>query len=118
MNINYGIKLLSCSLLLYASYTSYNKNWYQYTQKQIDEKYYVGITKKINNKFNQLISENDAKWTKKYKPIDIQEINYIGNYNNAKIAETLKYYEYKNMHGNDNVRGTNYISSIDKMIFV
>ncbi len=88
--------------ILGLSYTSVNNNWYQYTMKQIDGRYYVGIT---NNKLNQHFYGTGIK----YQPIDVQEENY----KISKIKETIKT-NNKNMYDSANIKDSSYTLSIEK----
>jgi len=102
---------------IFICISRYNtNNWYQYTLNQVGDRKYVGITNNINKRLNKHFSGKGAKWTQKYNPISILEINYVGSYEDAKKIETKKYYEMKSLYGADKVRGAGYTNSLEKKL--
>lgn len=66
-----------------------------------DNKYYVGKTNNLDNRFHQHKIGQGSYWTRKYKPIKI--LKYYNTYDNFdEDKETIK---YMNKYGIDNVRG-------------
>ena len=65
------------------------KEYYQYTLNQTGGKKYIGITSNLDRRLNEHFSGNGSQWTKKFKPTSVEEINYVGSYQNAKKAETI-----------------------------
>jgi len=89
------------------------KEYYQYTLNQTGGKKYIGITSNLDRRLEEHFSGNGSQWTKKFKPISVEEINHVGSYQNAKKAETIKYYENKSKYGKNNVRGAGNTSSVN-----
>ena len=100
-------------LIILIYYSKYNNNLHKYTINQIGGRKYIGITNNPSTRISKHFEGNGAKWTQKYRPINVQELNYVGSKKNAKIVEREKYYEYKNIYGIDKVRGAGYTSSIE-----
>lgn len=72
-----------------------------YVLKLEDEKYYVGKTSNISNRFTQHIDGAGAAWTKKYKPIEM-----IASYDNCDNFDEDKYtLMMMEKYGIENVRG-------------
>lgn len=72
-----------------------------YVLKLEDEKYYVGKTSNISNRFTQHIDGSGAAWTKKYKPIEM-----IASYDNCDNFDEDKYtLMMMEKYGIENVRG-------------
>jgi predicted GIY-YIG superfamily endonuclease len=118
-----------------------SREYYQYTLNQTGCKKYVGITSNLDRRLVSPFSGTGSKWTQKFRPTSVAEINYVGNYQDAKRAETThkkiyrffyvllshkskiynfyfydkttKYYEYKNKYGINNVRGSGNTSSVN-----
>lgn len=73
-----------------------------------DEKYYIGITKNLHNRFQQHLDGNGAKWTTLYKPINI-----IESFQTTDKADEDKYtLKYMKKYGIDNVRGGTFASPV------
>jgi len=72
-----------------------------YVLKLEEEKYYVGITYNLNQRYAQHIAGTGAKWTRLYKPIEIIKV-IVGVTKETENAVTK---EYKELYGDDNVRG-------------
>ena len=58
-----------------------------------------------NKRLNQHFSGNGAQVTKKNRPVSVNHIQKCKNVRNAKKAETIVYYNMKNYHGANRVRG-------------
>jgi len=72
-----------------------------YVLKLMNNKYYVGKTKYINNRMLDHFSNNGSAWTKKYKPMEILQI-----YKNCDELDEDKYtIKYMSKYGINNVRG-------------
>jgi cellular nucleic acid-binding protein len=69
-------------------------------------KYYVGKTDNIEKRIRQHINGTACSWTKKYKPIKVEQI-----ISNASDFDEDKYTkEYMDKFGIDNVRGGSYVT--------
>jgi hypothetical protein len=69
-------------------------------------KYYVGKTDNIEKRKQQHINGTACSWTKKYKPISVEQI-----IPNASDFDEDKYTKiYMDKHGIDNVRGGSYVT--------
>ena len=86
-------------------------------------KYYVGKTDNIIKRYQQHLNGSGSSWTKKYKPISVEQI-----ISNASPYDEDKYtLEYMGKYGISNVRGgvyvtealdSNEIYNINKQIFI
>ena len=76
-----------------------------YVLKLKENKYYIGKSDNVLNRFQQHINGNGSSWTKKYKPISIEKtIENISSFEEDKITK-----EYLSKYGIDNVRGGSYV---------
>ena len=82
-----------------------NKPAYVYSLNLKGGKKYVGYTRNINKRLNQHFSGNGAQVTKDNIPVSVNHIQKCKNVRNAKKAETIVYYNMKNYHGANRVRG-------------
>lgn len=81
--------------------------WYIYVIKCDKEKYYVGKTKNVKNRFEEHCNGiNCPIWTKIYKPIKL--INYFKSKSEFDEDNTTK--KYMIQYGIENVRGGSYCS--------
>jgi putative endonuclease len=78
---------------------------YTYVLKLEKDNYYVGMTTKPEQRFDQHFSGNGSKWTQVHKPVEVVHVEKHKNVETAKKAETQTYYQAKNIHGKDKVRG-------------
>jgi hypothetical protein len=77
-----------------------------YILKLIDNKYYVGKSDNVEKRFMEHVRGYGSAWTKKYEPIEIEEI-----ITNASKYDEDKYVKiYMEKYGIDNVRGGAYSS--------
>jgi len=77
-----------------------------YILKLEKNKYYVGRTKNFEKRFEEHIIGNGSMWTKKYKPIKVEQI-----IKNANIFDEDRYVkEYMSKYGIENVRGGSYVN--------
>ena len=85
------------------------ENLMAYVLKLEENKYYVGTTKDLEFRMYQHakgVEMGGAKWTEKYKPIQIGEVPVPIYTEVADLyTETNLTIKYMNMHGVDNVRG-------------
>jgi predicted GIY-YIG superfamily endonuclease len=65
-----------------------SKEYYQYTLNQTGGKKYIGITSNLDKRLDAHFSGNGSQWTQKFRPTSVEEINFVGNYQNAKRVET------------------------------
>ncbi len=75
-----------------------------YILKLINDKYYIGKTDRMENRYQQHIEGDGSFWTKKYKPLSI--IKQIDN--SSPFDEDIYVKEYMSMYGIENVRGGSY----------
>ena len=74
---------------------------YIYVLKLEKGKFYVGKTDNPNFRLEQHLNSKGSYWTKKYKPINIEEIiPNCDDYDEDKITQ-----KYMDLKGIDNVRG-------------
>ena len=77
-----------------------------YILKLQQGKYYIGKTDNLEKRKQQHINGTACSWTKKYKPIKVEQI-----ISNASDFDEDKYTkEYMNKFGIDNVRGGSYVT--------
>ena len=77
-----------------------------YALKLTQDKYYIGKTTKPSFRFEKHFDSNGSAWTKKYKPIELNElIPNCDDYDENKI--TIKYMD---KYGIENVRGGSFVS--------
>ena len=70
-----------------------------------DERYYIGKSNNVKNRFQQHLNGYGSAWTKKYKPIKIiKTIENISPFEEDKITK-----EYMSKYGIDKVRGGSYV---------
>jgi predicted GIY-YIG superfamily endonuclease len=81
---------------------------YIYILELKSNKYYIGKTQNVENRFQQHINGKGSSWTKKYKPISI--LKFFKNTSNFDEDKYVK--EYMAKYGIENVRGGSY-SKID-----
>jgi predicted GIY-YIG superfamily endonuclease len=87
------------------------KTYYTYSLNLQGGKKYVGMTSNPHNRINQHFSGNGAKYTQKNKPVSVNHVQKCKSYTSAKNAERIVYYNMKNYHGGDNVRGAGHTNS-------
>lgn len=79
---------------------------YIYILKLKNNKYYIGKTQNVENRYEQHLNGNGSAWTKKYKPISI-----IKKIKSTSLFDEDKYVkEYMAKYGIENVRGGTYSS--------
>jgi|UniRef100_A0A6C0JUE5 predicted GIY-YIG superfamily endonuclease len=79
---------------------------YIYILKLKNNKYYIGKTQDVENRFKQHINGVGSSWTKKYKPISIiKQIKSTSQFDEDKYVK-----EYMAKYGIENVRGGTYTS--------
>lgn len=79
---------------------------YIYILKLKNNKYYIGKTQNLENRYEQHLNGNGSFWTKKYKPISI-----IKKIKSTSLFDEDKYVkEYMAKYGIENVRGGTYSS--------
>lgn len=79
-----------------------------YILKLSNGKYYVGKTDNINKRFSQHLNGVGAKWTEKYKPLDI-----LVSFKSTSIWDEDNYtLEYMYKYGIENVRGGRYVQIV------
>ena len=75
-----------------------------YVLKLESVKYYIGKSNDIHKRFQQHLNGIGSSWTKKYKPLKIEQIiNNTSPFDEDKITKELM-----NKYGIDNVRGGSY----------
>ena len=79
-----------------------------YTLQLEQGKYYVGKTNDIERRKQEHINGIASTWTKKYKPISVDQIIK----NTSPFDEDKYVKEYMNKYGIDNVRGGTYVTEI------
>ena len=86
---------------------SYKKTFTVYVLQLEDEKYYVGLSKDVDRRFQEHQTGVGAKWTKKYPPIKVvyKLVTSHTAYLYASTIENLKTIEYMKKYGKENVRG-------------
>jgi predicted GIY-YIG superfamily endonuclease len=85
------------------------KHWWLYVLKLEQGKYYVGITSKTpEERFSEHKNKYmAARWTKKYKPLEIfykQDLGFVEK-EKAELFEDRVTREYMQKYGKQNVRG-------------
>lgn len=75
-----------------------------YILKLEENRYYVGKSKDIDNRYEQHISNDGSSWTQKFKPIEI--IKVINNCDSFEEDKQVK--QLMSIYGIDNVRGGSY----------
>lgn len=79
---------------------------YIYILKLKNNKYYIGKTFNVDNRYEQHLNGIGSSWTKKYKPISIlKKILSTSPFDEDKYVK-----EYMSKYGIDNVRGGSYTS--------
>lgn len=74
---------------------------YIYILKLKNNKYYIGKTNNVNNRYEQHLNGYGSSWTKKYKPLSIlKKILSTSPFDEDKYVK-----EYMSKYGIDNVRG-------------
>jgi len=77
-----------------------------YILKLKNNKYYIGKTLNVENRYEQHLNGNGSSWTKKYKPISIiKQIKSTSQFDEDKYVK-----EYMSKYGIENVRGGTYSS--------
>ena len=87
-----------------------------YVLKCADEKWYVGQTKNVEERFNNHKEGAGAKWTKQFPPLEIVEVIEC-DYKERLLKEnemTLKYIE---KYGIENVAGGNLVYENNRIAF-
>jgi predicted GIY-YIG superfamily endonuclease len=87
---------------------------YVYTLNLEKGRKYVGMTSNINRRLDQHFNGDGAKWTQKYAPVSVNSIQKVSSVDYAKKLETKIYYNMKDYHGIEKVRGSGHTSSIEK----
>ena len=82
-----------------------SKQHYVYSLNLENGKKYVGITSNPEKRLSDHFNGNGAKWTQKHQPTSVNSINQCNSLESAKNAERIMYYNMKNYHGIDKVRG-------------
>lgn len=72
---------------------------------------YVGKTNDINRRIGEHFSSNGSKWTKKYKPVNVNHVQVCKSESTQAKAETIVYNRMKDYHGKQSVRGAGNTSS-------
>ena len=72
-----------------------------YVLRLEDECYYIGMTMNANLRWAQHWNQQGAKWTKLHKPIEVVKVVYPASIEMENIVTK----EYKQMYGDDAVRG-------------
>jgi len=99
--INDSVKLISLLIKLFI-----NNMTNIYILKLQSGKYYVGKTNNIGEIYKQYQNDTGSYWTKKYKPISIEQIiPNAGDFDEDKYTK-----EYMHKYGINNVRGGSYIT--------
>lgn len=76
-----------------------------YVLRLAEEKYYIGKTKNIKQRYSQHQSGQGSAWTSRYSPIEIvEQIPVVSVFD-----ENVKVKEYMMKYGIDNVRGGAYV---------
>ena len=85
---------------------------YIYILKLKNNKYYIGKTQNVENRYEQHLNGNGSSWTKKYKPVSIiKQIKSTSQFDEDKYVK-----EYMLKYGIKNVRGGTYSSiELDKV---
>jgi hypothetical protein len=79
---------------------------YIYILKLKNNKYYIGKTFNVDNRYEQHLNGIGSSWTKKYKPLSIlKKILSTSPFDEDKYVK-----EYMSKYGIDNVRGGSYTS--------
>ena len=69
------------------------------------DRYYVGKSDNVMNRYNQHIKGFGSAWTKKYKPVSLEKtIENVSPFEEDKITK-----EYMSKYGIDKVRGGSYV---------
>lgn len=79
-----------------------------YILKLIDNKFYVGSSKNVENRFKQHLSGKGSRWTKKFTPLEI--ISIIPN--TDKFDEDKYVKKFMNSYGIQSTRGGSYSSIV------
>ena len=89
---------------------SQKKTFTVYVLQLENEKYYVGLSKDVDRRFQEHQTGVGAKWTKKYPPIKVvyKMVTSHTAYLYASTIENLKTIEYMKKYGKENVRGGTY----------
>lgn len=82
-----------------------NKEYYVYGLTLKGGNKYIGHTSNPEKRLNDHLSGKGSKCTQKFTPTKIDFIHKCSNQQAAKNAERHVYYNYKNYHGSDKVRG-------------
>jgi predicted GIY-YIG superfamily endonuclease len=82
-----------------------NKQHFVYSLNLANGNKYVGITSNPDKRLNDHFNGNGSKFTQKHQPIGVNSINQCKSLESAKNAERIIYYNMKNYHGIDKVRG-------------
>lgn len=68
-------------------------------------RYYIGKSDNVINRYKQHLSGNGSAWTKKYKPVSLENtIENVSSFEEDKITK-----EYMSKYGIDKVRGGSYV---------
>ena len=82
-----------------------SKQHYVYSLNLSNWNKYVGITSNPEKRLNDHFNGNGAQWTQKHQAVSVNSINPCKSLESAKNAERIVYYNMKNYHGSDKVRG-------------
>jgi predicted GIY-YIG superfamily endonuclease len=82
-----------------------NKQHFVYSLNLANGNKYVGITSNPDKRLNDHFNGNSYKFTQKHQSIGVNSINQCKSLESAKNAERIIYYNMKNYHGSNKVRG-------------
>ena len=89
----------------YNQNKSISKQHYVYSLNLANGNKYVGITSNPEERLSDHFNGNGAQWTQKHQPISVNSINPCKSLESSKNAERNLYYNMKNYHGGNKVRG-------------
>ncbi len=94
-------------MIIYINRNKNHRNYWVYVLKLTNGKYYVGLSKNVDKRFDMHRNGKGAKWTKLYTPIRIIE-RVATPYYSYKLAgplEDKKTIQLMKKYGKENVRG-------------
>ena len=69
------------------------------------DRYYIGKSDNVMNRYQQHLNGNGSAWTRKYKPVSLEKtIENVSSFEEDKITK-----EYMSTYGIDKVRGGSYV---------
>ena len=89
-----------------------SKQHYVYSLNLADGNKYIGRTSNPEKRLSDHFNGNGAKWTQAHRPTSLNSINACKSLESAKNAERIMYYNMKNYHGAEKVRGAGNTKSI------